>query len=506
LAHDPKFRRALAGAARYGAAVNRLFYGDNLDVLRQHVPSGSVDLVYLDPPFNSKKSYNVLFKGHAREDAAAQIEAFGDTWVWSPDTDVAYDELVMAAPTKVADAIAAMRAMLTENDVMAYLVMMAQRLLEIHRVLKPTGSMFLHCDPTASHYLKVLLDTIFGPTNFVNEIAWCYDTGGKGKKHFPRKHDVIFWYGKTAARYFNYDAVALPRDFSTMHEKIFTDPDGRSYQTNIKNGKEYRYYLDKGVLPLDWWADIQALNPSAKERLNYPTQKPVALLTRIINAACPPDGSVLDPFCGCGTTVDAAVRLDRKWIGIDITYIAIDVIKTRLIDTHGKSITATFETHGIPHDLESAQALFAQSALDFERWAVSLVGAQANEKQVGDKGIDGQSRFPLGGGQLGRILISVKGGTHLSPTMARDLEGTLSAQKADIGILITLAAPTKGVLEVINKGGTYTHPGSGQVYPRLQSYTIAELLGGKRPNTPATVLPYLTAPKMPAADQPSLFE
>lgn len=475
---------------------NRLFYGDNLDVMRQHIADSSVDLVYLDPPFNSKKSYNVLFKGHAKTEPTAQIEAFSDTWVWSTDTEIAYHEIVSSAPTRVADALAAMRAMLTENDVLAYLVMMTQRLLEIHRVLKPTGSMFLHCDPTASHYLKIILDTIFEPTNFVNEIVWCYDTGGRAKGHFPRKHDTIFWYGKTSDRFFDYDAVALPRDFSTMHETVYTDDDGRKYQRNIKNGKEYRYYLDKGVLPNDWWTDIQALNPAAKERLGYPTQKPVALLDRIIRAACPPDGIVLDPFCGCGTTVDAAVRLDREWMGIDITYLAIDLIEKRLVHTHGESIKDTYDVLGIPFDLQSAEALFAHSAFDFERWAVSLVDAQPNEKQVGDQGIDGQARFPLGNGQLGKVLVSVKGGKVVGPSAVRDLSGTLDAQNAEMGILITLAPATRGVQDAINRGGTYTHPGNGVTYPRLQHITIAQLLAGERPSTPPTILPYIAAERV----------
>ncbi len=482
---------------------NKLFYGDNLDILREHIADSSVDLVYLDPPFNSKKSYNVLFKGHADEDSTAQIEAFSDTWVWSRSTEEAYNEIGSYAPTRVVDAIESMRRMLTENDVMAYLVMMTQRLLEIHRVLKPTGSMFLHCDPTASHYLKVILDTIFGPTNFVNEIIWCYDTGGKGKSHFPRKHDVIFWYGKTPKRYFNYEAASIPRDFSTMHEKIHQDADGRLYQTNYKNGKEYRYYLDRGVLPLDWWSDIQALNPSAKERLGYPTQKPRALLARILKAACPPGGIVMDPFCGCGTTVDAATELGFRWIGIDITYIAIDLITKRLIDSYGESIKDSFDVLGIPHDLESAHALFESSPFDFERWAVSLVGAQPNQKQVGDKGIDGQSRFPLGDGKFGRILVSVKGGRNLTASMARDLEGALTAEKADMGILITLSKPTRGIVDVMNRSGLYSHPANGQKFPRLQVITIQELLSGKKPDKPTTLMPYIKAQKnQPDIDQP----
>lgn len=479
------------------AKANRLYYGDNLDVMRQHVSDGTIDLVYLDPPFNSKKSYNVLFRGHAKQEASAQIEAFSDSWTWTIDTETAYAELVANAPTKVVDAIAAMRGLLTENDVMAYLVMMTQRILEIHRVLKPTGNVFLHCDPTASHYLKIILDTVFEPTNFVNEIVWCYDTGGRAKGHFPRKHDVIFWYGKTKDRFFDYEGASVPRDFSTMHESVYTEEDGRQYQRNVKNGKEYRYYLDKGVLPNDWWTDIQALNPSAKERLGYPTQKPVALLERIINAACPVDGVVLDPFCGCGTTVDAAVRLKRTWIGIDITYIAVDLILKRLSHTYGDSILETFDVLGIPHDVDGAQALFESSPFDFERWAVSLVRAQPNQKQVGDKGVDGEARFPLGDGRVGKVLISVKGGRTINPSMVRDLKGTVQTQQAKMGIFVTMAKPTRGTSDEINKGGVFTHPGNGQPYPALQHVTIEELLAGRMPQMPPTFLPYMPAERAP---------
>jgi DNA modification methylase len=485
---------------------NRLFYGDNLDVLDQYIKDESIDLVYLDPPFNSKKSYNVLFKTHAKTDSAAQIEAFSDTWVWSPDTEAAYNMLAESAPNDVSDAIEAMRRLLTENDVLAYLVMMTQRLLEIHRVLKPTGSMFLHCDPTASHYLKVMLDAIFGPTNFVNEIAWCYDTGGRAKGHFPRKHDVIFWYGKTKDRFFDYDAVAVQRDFSTMHETVQTDKDGRPYQANVKNGKEYRYYLDKGVLPNDWWTDIQALNPAAKERLGYPTQKPLALLERIINAACPLDGVVLDPFCGCGTTIDAAVRLNRAWIGIDITYIAIDLIEKRLAHTHGAAIRTTYDVYGIPKDMGSAKALFAQSPFDFERWAVSLINAQPNQKQVGDKGIDGVAKFVADTNHtIGRVLVSVKGGKVIGPNFVRDLLGTIQTQKAEMGVLISMAPATRGVTEAANHAGSYVWPINGESFPRLQVITIEELLAGKRPRLPGTLNPYIQAqPADVSADQLTL--
>lgn len=475
--------------------MNHLYYGDNLEVLPRHVDSSSVDLIYLDPPFNSKKSYNILFKPDSPTEARAQIEAFDDTWTWSQESEEAYIRMQNGgAPAKVADAIEGLRRLLGTNDVLAYLVMMTERLLEIRRTLKNSGSVFLHCDPTASHYLKIMLDTVFGPSNFVNEIAWCYDTGGRSKTFFPRKHDVIFWYRKSASYFFNYDAVALPRNFSTMHEKVFTDDDGRSYQTNFKNGKEYRYYLDKGVLPNDWWTDIQALNPAAKERLGYPTQKPVALLERIIKAACPEDGVVLDPFCGCGTALDAAQKLRRPWIGIDITYLAVDLIDKRLRSTYRSSIKGTYQIEGIPHDLAGARALFDRSPLDFERWAVSLVQGQPNERQVGDKGVDGVIRFPLDAkGSTGRAIVSVKGGATVGPTAVRDLIGTIKSQGAEMGILITLASHTRGVVEAAKQSGIYAARRHGQSFPVVQIFTIADLLAGKRPQTPPPYMPYIQA-------------
>jgi adenine specific DNA methylase Mod len=261
---------------------NTLYYGDNLFILREHIPTESVDLIYLDPPFNSNRNYNVLFKDEHGTDSEAQIKAFDDSWRWGLEAEHAYAELQIESQPHIAEMIESMRDFIGSNQMMAYLVMMTDRLIELHRVLKSTGNLFLHCDPTASHYLKIILDTIFSVKNFRNEIIWCYDTGGRSKSYFPQKHDVIFWYSKTEKYVFNYDAVALKRDTSTMHEPVLHDEQGRPYQRNIKLGREYRYYLDKGVLPNDWWSDIQALNPASKERMGYPTQKPLALLERII--------------------------------------------------------------------------------------------------------------------------------------------------------------------------------------------------------------------------------
>lgn len=532
---------------------NRLYYGDNLAVLREYIKDETVDLVYLDPPFNSNRNYSVIFSKNdkAEDENKAQIEAFEDTWHWTHTTEQQYNEFVTHAPMAVANALTAYRLLLGENDAMAYLVNMAPRLQELHRVLKPTGSLYLHCDPTMSHYLKVLLDSIFGPERFVNEIIWKRSTAHsdtkQGAKHLGRLHDTILFYSKSNAYVFNtqmveyspeyvaskyrhkdadgrlyrldnltgpggaakgnpqYEVMGVTRYWRYSRERMDAlIAEGRVVQTRPGGVPQYKRYLDEmpGVALQDVWMDIDPINSQAKERLGYPTQKPLALLERILAISTNEGDVVLDPFCGCGTTVDAAQRLNRRWIGIDITYIAVDLISKRLRHTYGNSIVDTFDVVGIPRDVAAARALFAHSPFDFERWAVSLINAEPNQKQVGDKGIDGVARFPLGvKGQLGRVLVSVKGGKTLTPSMVRDLKGTLDTQKGAMGILITLEPATKGVQEEIDKGGIYTHPANGQVYPRLQHMTIAELLDGKRPQMPPTYLPYIAADKLTVADE-----
>lgn len=528
-------------------AVNTLYYGDNLDVLRKHIPDASVDLVYLDPPFNSNRNYNVIFGKHPASSDAAQIQAFGDTWVWTSVTEEQFAELVEGQlPLKVADALTAMRTLIGENDAMAYLVNMAPRLDELHRVLKATGSLYLHCDPTMSHYLKVLLDAIFGPENFRNEITWERSGAKNDSLRYGRSHDVILFY--TRGKDFTWNVQYTPfQDASVIKNYTHVEEGtGRRYRrgdlTAAKPGGDvdyewhgvrpytgrhwaysrenmdkmyadgriefrrtgmpvYKRYLDEqpGVPLQDVWTDIR-LTSADKERLGYPTQKPVALLNRILQCSSNPGDVVLDPFCGCGTTIDSAIRLDRRWIGIDVTYIAVDLIEKRLLHTYGEDVVETYEVRGIPRDLGGAYALFSQSPFDFERWAVSLVHAQPNEKQVGDKGIDGVARFPLDTkgakkAQYGRILVSVKGGKTVGPQFVRDLLGTVETQKAQMGILVTMADPTKGVLDAVNHGGTYTLPVNGQTFPRVQTITVADLLSGKRPTMPLTLLPYIQAMK-----------
>lgn len=472
---------------------NHLYYGDNLTILRERIPDESVDLVYLDPPFNSKKSYNVLFRNQEGEDSAAQIRAFDDTWHWSPEVDEQFRYLIEGgAPPDVATAIGAMRQLLGTNDVLAYLVMMTPRLVELHRVLKPTGSLYLHCDPTASHYLKIMLDSVFGPTNFRNEIAWCYTGPSNTKRWFPRKHDIILFYVKREdVGLFYPDAVRVPYAKSLEAARA---------RTGIFKNREYddldEYIAEAdaaGKVVEDWWPDITPVGRRRDELLGFDTQKPVALLERIIKAATIEGDVVLDPFCGCGTTVDAAQRLRRDWIGIDITYLAVDLIRKRLRGRYGDNIEDTYEVHGVPADLSGAGALFATNPFDFERWAVSLIDAQPNEKQVGDQGIDGRVRFYAEKDRIGQVLVSVKGGKTLNPGMVRDLRGTVERDGTEMGILITLAEATRGMVEEANKSGSFESPLTGQTYPRIQIITVADLLAGIKPNMPTAILPYLKA-------------
>lgn len=513
-----------------------------------------------EPPFNSNRSYNVIFNRHdvTRDADAAQIQAFDDTWRWTPVTEQQYGAYVGGElPNEVADALRAFRTLLGENDALAYLVNMAPRLTELRRVMKSNGSLYLHCDPTMSHYLKVLLDAIFGAERFVNEVAWKRTGAHSSARKFGPVHDVILYYSKGDRPTWNTPRSEYTEEYLDKYYR-FDDGDGRLYWRNSltaagtrngSSGQPWRgidisatgqhwkfktetldeldaanriYWPPKGGFPQikrfrdalpglavgDVWTDIDKINPVAAERLGYPTQKPVALLERIIGASSNEGDVVLDPFCGCGTTIDASIRLGRRWLGVDVTYIAVDLIEKRLLHTYGDDIKRTYDVLGIPRDRGAALALFSRSPFDFERWAVSLVGGQPNQKQVGDKGIDGVARFPLDArGTVGRVLISVKGGKQLNPAMVRDLGGTVTTQKAEMGVLITNTPPTRGMIDEANHAGTYQHPHYSDGFPRIQLITVDELLSGKRPQMPATILPYIQAlrAKTPA-DQGSLFD
>lgn len=478
---------------------NRLYYGDNLDVLRHKIQTNTVDLCYIDPPFNSKRNYNQIYNNVGTEDKA-QAQAFIDTWTWDDFARTGHTEILDNAAGRfqpqLVELIKGFSKVLGQGSLLAYLVSMALRITEIQRVLKPAGVLYLHCDPTASHYLKLVLDAAFCPVggDFINEIVWCYESGGRGKSHFPRKHDVIFWYSKTRKHKFIYDKVALQRDFSTMHETIHTDKDGRTYQTNTKNGKTYKYFLDKGVLPNDWWADIQALNPAAKERLGYPTQKPEALLERIINASSEEGDLVLDAYCGCGTTIAVAQRLKRRWIGMDITYQSVSLILRRLEYTFGAKVLDGIRTDGIPRDMESAMAL-AQKKDDrlrkeFEKWAILTFTnnrAIINEKKGADAGVDGVAFFKTGKNDNARIIFQVKSGRVERGDIAK-LRGDMGREEAAMACLITLDEPS-GPMRTEAKGvGQFKHEDMGRSYDKISIVTIKEIVvGGKRLEIPMSL-------------------
>ncbi len=451
--------------------LNQLWFGDNLDVLRNHIPDESVDLIYLDPPFNSDRSYNILFSTIDGDSDQAQIRAFDDSWLWGIEAEQTYDEIVQGgAPLKVVETITALRHILGDNNMLAYLVMMTARFVELHRVLKPTGSIYVHCDQTASHYLKIIMDSVFGVENFLNNVVWLYALGGSSKRYWPKKHDDIFWYSKVPGKHY-FDAPQIPA---------------------TANGRE-----GKTKKALDWW--YLTMGNNASERLGYPTQKPVALLERIVESSSRAGDVVLDPFCGCGTTIEAAEKLGRRWIGIDITYLAINLIQERITDRLGAE-TKPYEICGIPKGSPGAQALFERNPFEFERWAVTLLRGQPNDKQRGDRGVDGVARFvaktEIG---HGRIVISVKGGKNLNPGMVRDLIGTLQAQGAELAIMVTLTQPTAGMVKAAAGAGTYEQ--HGNTYPRVQIITVGELLDGKQAATPTTINPY----RMKGSRQRELF-
>jgi DNA modification methylase len=467
-------------------APNLLYYGNNLDVMRRHLKDESVDLVYLDPPFSSDANYNLLFEEHG-EKAAAQVQAFSDTWEWNTEARAAYEDIVEAGG-KTAETMRAFRTMLGGSDMLAYLSMMAPRLIELHRVMKPTASLYLHCDPKASHYLKLLLDAVFGPGHFRNEIVWHYSGWNKRLRGwFERRHDVLLFYAKGPVKDQTFVSYAIPWESAAEYvkvrkQKVRTDDAGREYVLSDKGGgQRIRRYLDDamvtGAYVDDVW-DIDKLNNSAREALGYPTQKPLALLDRIVKASSTKGDVILDPFAGCGTTVDAAQHLDRRWIGIDITHLSIGLIKHRLVGRYGPEIALTYKTIGEPTTVDDARVLAREDPFQFQAWALGLVGARVagSDKKGGDKGIDGRLYFHEGAGDTKQIVLSVKAG-HLVPNFVRDLRGVIEREKAEMGVLLSFETPSAGMRSEAAEAGFYESPWGR--HPRIQLRTIGELLDGK---------------------------
>jgi DNA modification methylase len=480
-----------------GDPLNTLYYGDNLDILRRYGKDESVDLVYLDPPFNSDQNYNVLFAEQNGSRSAAQIKAFEDNWRWDEGAARAYQEVVEAGG-RVSQVMQAFRTFLGDSDMMAYLAMMARPLAELRRVMKPTASIYLHCDPTASHYLKMLMDAIFGPAQFQNEIVWHYRGGGVSKTRWGRRHDVLLFYTKGDEWTFNVDAVRDPYSKESL-ERL-------KYKAKAFRGeKVYDTYEPNplGKHPDDVW-DIQPIMPSAKQRLGYPTQKPERLLERIIKAGSDEGDVVLDPFCGCGTTIAVAQRLKRKWIGIDITHLAITLIKHRLENAFGGR--AKYRVVGEPVSLPDAKVLAEQDPYQFQWWALGLVGARPVEQKRGaDRGIDGRIFFFDDPRMLKskQIVLSVKSG-GVSVKDVRDLRGVVEREKAEMGVLITLEASTKQMRAEAAGAGFYTSPWGK--HSRLQILSVEELLGGKRIDYPPPSQVNATFKKAPRALAPQYGE
>ncbi|QJQ32749.1 site-specific DNA-methyltransferase [Sphingomonas lacunae] len=589
---------------------NKLYYGDNLYVLRDHIASDSIDLIYLDPPFNSNANYNILFKSPAGKGADSQIEAFEDSWHWNDKAEQAFHEVMTSGNTDVAELLRAMRGFLKENDMMAYLAMMAVRLIELHRVLKPTGSLYLHCDPTASHYLKLLLDGIFGG-RMRAELIWkrssAHNDGKQGAKQPGRIHDVIFFYTKADDWTWNpsfsaYDEAYLASEYKRQNHQgrwyketdlTAAKPGGDvSYDWRVKRpiggpweadltdewltpndawqyeavkpyeGRFWAYskanlrafaesghiihrstgmprlvqFADEmpGIALQDLWMDIPPISAKAQERLGYPTQKPLALLERIINASSNPGDVVLDPFCGCGTAVDAAQKLGRQWIGIDVTHLSIGLIERRLQDRYGPNMLAkknpprngevapkgsegaigshdasvgaggepppsaadaaatspsrgglAYSVIGTPNDIDSALKLAAEEPHQFQYWITQAIDGQPYQggRKGADRGIDGYIYFTGHDRKTEAAIISVKAGRNVGVAMVRDLKGVIEREKSPIGLFVCAVAPTREMEREAAAAGVY-EGADGRTYPRLQIYTLAEYFAGLRPKVP----------------------
>lgn len=545
--------------------TNDLFFGDNLSVLRNHVKDESVDLIYLDPPFNSNATYNVLFEERGASTTGAQAEAFRDTWEWGHNAAEAYDD-VMKAAGDIAIVLKGLRGWLGESAMMAYLAMMAIRLLELRRVLKESGSVYLHCDPKASHYLKLIMDAIFGPDRFRSEIIW-RRTGSHNKAtRWAPIHDVILFYSKSDR--YTWNNPRRPYMNGHVKEHFALGDDGKyrtAYYGNVltgsgkrggESGKPWRDFdptpkgrhwaipgklwedsgldgtglsqhqkldllLEQGLITIepgaawpmygrvirpddgpaapDIWAfqpytegtvfgtelgidaDVRWLSPRDAERVGYPTQKPVSLLERIINASSGEADVILDPFCGCGTTVEAAETLGRNWIGIDVTHYAVTLIEARLAARHPD---ADYEIRGRPLDLAGARDLARRDKYQFQWWAAWRVGAQTyrEDKKGADRGIDGNIYFKNGPFGDGRIIVSVKGGDNVGVQMVRDLRGVIEREEAEMGVLVCFE-PTKPMLTEASNAGFVARSAHGRL-PRLQIATVADLLGGRPPKLP----------------------
>lgn len=512
--------------------VNKLYYGDNLEVLRKYIKDESIDLCYIDPPFNSKRNYNQIYNNLGKEDQA-QAQAFVDTWTWDNHANEALEEIQSNYQGKFTsqtiDLIDGLTKVLGKGSLLAYLVSMTLRIVEIHRVLKSTGSFYLHCDPTASHYLKIVLDTVFCSQggDYIAEITWERTSAHSDSKTFANTTDVIFLYSKRILM-FNQQFKPYSEEYLKKYYKHqdgkgrFLDRDltagglsGGGYNYDWKGIKKLwrcpietmqkyeeqnklyytrngtprlKQYLEEmpGVPLTNLWNDIPPINSQASERLGYPTQKPEALLERIIKASSNKGDVILDAYCGCGTTIAVAERLERNWIGIDITYQSISLMLKRLEDSFGKNVLDKIELNGIPKDIESAKALATKpddrTRKEFEKWAVLTYSnnrAVINDKKGADKGIDAIAYFQGDKDNREKIIFQVKSGNVKSGDI-RDLQGTMTLQGAALGIFITLKPPSKDMIQTAKSAGIYRSPYRSQSVDKIEIVTVQEILEQKK--------------------------
>ncbi|MCY3928465.1 MAG: site-specific DNA-methyltransferase [Acidobacteria bacterium] len=518
--------------------MNRLYYGDCLTILREHMNAGSVDLIYLDPPFNSNREYNAIYRDETGRPLPDQIEAFCDQWELDEETEQIIRMMpILMREAGIDDAVAefwrfwvnALRG--TQPRLLAYLSYMVERLLQMRVVLRPTGSLYLHCDPTASHYIKAMMDAIFGHKNFRSEVVWKRTSGHSDSKTFGAVHDTILLYTKGDVFQFNPQRMPYTADYIEQRYR-YSDPDGRRWMDGDLSAKglsgggyEYEYdgvsslwrvpeermrkldeedrlhrttrggirikrYLDemKGLPVTDTWTDISPINSQARERLGYATQKPLALLDRIIQASSNEGDTVLDPFCGCATTMEAAHKLNRRWIGIDIAIHAIKrVARVRLQDRLRLVEGTDFEILGVPRNFEGACDLWTRDKYHFQKWAVEQIEGFVTTKRTADGGIDGRVYFALPMEKhLHSMAIEVKGGVHVGIQDLRALYGAVENDSAKMAGLIVLhpLSPTKArnFSRFCGEAGSLTV--LGRQYAKLQVLTVNEILEGKRFDTP----------------------
>ena len=531
-----------------------LIRGDNLEEMRKF-PDECIDLIATDPPFNSKRDYFVPFRDERGREPDTLVRAFTDTWTWGEAAEETYEELIVEVGRQIGDTIQGLRQFLNETPMMAYLVMMAIRIVEMHRILKPTGSLYLHCDSAADHYLKIVLDTVFGASNFRNEIVWQRTSAHNDGNRFGRVHDIILFYSKSQQPLWNpiytehnseyvekfyrhedergryrisdltaagvtqgesgqpwrgVDPTAVGRHWATPHRKSWPedvqppenyanlsvqerldalDTNGLIYWPPRGRVPGFKRYLStsKGRRVHDVITDINPLAGQAKERTGYPTQKPIELYKRIVAASSNEGDLCLDPFCGCGTTLMAAEELNRQWIGIDLTYLAIGAVNDqfeKLFPQQRNNVHIT----GTPENGEQALELAHTDPQGFEEWCIThVLKFKSNAKKGADGGIDGTFRFPIGAvrGQqaYGKAVAQVKGGNYTLGHI-RDFRTAMQNEEADLGIFVVTSPPSSGMRTEASRAGTYRHPFLNMEAPALQLYEIQDYFRDILPRLP----------------------